>query len=589
MSETPPVKSIDVAKETTVLLVDADRQTSLLIGYVLSEVKDRRYRLLRAKDLTQAIKVIAKGACDVVILNYYWGKVRIGEKFLKKARQANHEVPIIVLTEKIEKNIDKEAIKMGASDYLTARDLNMRTLDKAIRYAIERSTIVDHLNHLAHHDFLTNLPNRVLFQDRLRQAIRFAERDKNHFTLMLIDLNNFKDINDNYGHDTGDKLLKEFSARLQRAVRRSDTVARVGGDEFTVILNNTGDHAQIESLADKIISEINPATQVNGYTLQIQCSIGIATYPIAGTDENLLQRNADMAMYRAKKTGTSSYVFYDHQMDEPKHEQVFGSLQQQFITALATNQIGLYFNPRINCVTDKIDAIEVNPYWMHPEKGLLEYEQFLWNGLDNDIAGRFTEWLLVTSFEYFKKLNITSSTKLVFNIEFQGLFSTNFPQMLEAKLNKYELSGQQIEFDLSQVALDKHQKLVNNCLTKLQNMGVTFGINHFGSEELSLLLLKELPINTLKLDSAFLPEITNGSDAEDTLLVKALIDFAHSLGKQIVIEGLHSQLPVKDIKELGFDLYKSVFSVDAQSLVKLTGVMDNANLVEDTSDKLEKN
>lgn len=249
----------------------------------------------------------------------------------------------------------------------------------------------------------------------------------------------------------------------------------------------------------------------------------------------------------------------------------YNSLQQQFIKALATNRIGLYFNPRIDCVSDDIVGIEVNPYWSHPEKGLLEYEEFVWNGLDNDIASRFTEWLLATSFEYFNKLHIAKSTKLIFNIEFQGLSSAGFPQIVEQHIDAYDLRWEQIEFDLSKVQSCKHTNVLESCMRRLSDKGISFGINHFGTDEQSLSYLKKLPISVLKLNKEFVDEI-HESDY-DTLMAKALVDFVHSLGKSIVIEGLHSQLPLNNIKALGFDYYKSVFSVDALSLVKLQDVI----------------
>nr|MBX2810059.1 diguanylate cyclase [Cellvibrionaceae bacterium] len=564
-------KTDDVVK---VLLIDADRQVSLLVGYLLAEVSHTHYQLVSATDPNHGLGMIAAGECDLVLLNYYWAGQSIGEAFLQKVKTKNARVPIIVLTDELKPTVDQQAIRLGAADYLTANDLNLHHLDRAIRYAIERKSIVDHLNHLAYYDFLTDLPNRVLFQDRLRQAIHFAEREKTQFTLMLVDLDHFKGINDSYGHDTGDKLLKEFAVRLRHAVRRSDTVARVGGDEFMVILNNMGPTGQVKILTEKIIGEVDSSIEINGCSLVIHCSIGIAVYPEAGVDEEGLQHHADWAMYRAKEKSCSSYAFYSKNMHQQK--QGYESARQAFIHALASNQIGLYFNPRIHCTDDKIVGVEVNPYWLHPEKGLLEYEQFVWNGLDDDMAGRFTEWLLATSFEYFKRLNISKEAKLVFNIEFRGLFSPKFPQMVEKQLQTYDLSGKQLEFDLSQIAFEENNTAVNNCFEKLQSLGVSFGLNHFGSDKLSLLLLKRLPITILKLDKEFVHEIKNISD--DTLLVKALVDFTHGLGKQIVIEGLHSQLPIDDIKALGFDLYKSVFSVDALSLLKLQSVIDRPGL-----------
>jgi diguanylate cyclase (GGDEF)-like protein len=541
------------------------------MGSLLSNSHDYRYQLLRAKSIDQAVSVISRSACHLVLLNYYWGKTKIGEKLLKWAKARKPQIPIIVTSKLFDVEVDRSVIKLGATDYLTTNALDANTLSRAVRYALERKQNYSHINYLIHHDHLTNLPNRVFFQHRLKHSIRIAERENDKFTLMLIDLNNFKEINDIYGHDCGDIFLKEFSKRISKEIGSKGSVYRTGGDEFAVILKNMGRLVQIQTIAENIIAKLSERIETNGHFLAVHCSIGIAVYPKTGTQFNQLLRNADIAMLRAKNETVSSYQFYSQDIEQSQGE--YNELQQQFIKALATNQIGLYFNPRIDCVSDQIVGIEVNPYWSHPEKGLLEYEEFVWNGLDNDIAGRFTEWLLRTSFEYLQKLNIAGSTKLIFNIEFQGLSSAGFPQIVEKYLDTYKLKGDKIEFDLSKITKNKHSNVLENCMRRLESKGVRFGINNFGSDDLSLSYIKSLPFTVLKLNKEFVDEIHEKS--YDTLLSKALVDFSHSLGKRIVIEGLHSQLPLNNIKLLGFDYYKSVFSVDALSLVKLQDVIEN--------------
>jgi len=311
--------TIKITKPITVLLVDDDRQEYLLIGYLLSEVHSDDYRLVWCQNLEQALEHIENKTCDVVLLDYNWGGSSIGRDFLSNAQSKNSQIPIIVMTDEMESDIDQRAIREGASDYLTKSRINSQLLERAIRYAIERKQIVDRLDHLAHYDHLTDLPNRSLFLDRLRHSINLAERDKNQFTLLFIDLNDFKGINDSYGHDTGDKLLKQFSDRLLKSVRRSDTVARMGGDEFTVILHNLGNPQKIMMLAQKILSDANELYTINKHRFTMGCSIGIASYPDSGRDEETLQRNADLAMYQAKQASASSYRFYtDALTDEIK-------------------------------------------------------------------------------------------------------------------------------------------------------------------------------------------------------------------------------------------------------------------------------
>jgi|GEM_PF-3418020 len=557
-------------KPIRILLVSNNANDSVLISQLLSQVKSTTYVLNRAESLKQGITAVARNSCDMVLLNYYWDHFKIGGRFVKKAKSVNSALPIIVFSAETEPLVEQQIIGIGASDYLTLNELNARTLDRTIRFALQRKSIEQRLENLANYDFLTQLPNRMLFQDRLRQFIHAAERERHQFALMVVDLNDFKKINDSYGHEVGDELLKVFSQRLKRAIRRNDTVARVGGDEFMLLFAKVVSQELTQQLVYKILQELQKPAEINGHILPMPCSIGIAIYPGAGTDIETLQRNADIAMYNAKLEKGSTYCFYNSTLDMQSNSQE--ELNLNFVSALANNQIGLYFNPRIECATDRICAIEVNPYWEHPHKGLLEYENFNWRQLDPAMSSRFIEWLLVTSLEYFKELSVMSDTKLIFNIDFKDLLFPSFSQMTSSKLKRYGIKGNQIEFDISHMQDAHHSRsMLSLCVTDLERLGVRFGMNNFGSNNLPLLTLDTIPIDVLKLDSRFVEDLTGDADSQ---LVKAFIDFAHSLGKKIVIEGKHNELPIETIKALGFDYYKSIFSVELESLAQMQKMLE---------------
>jgi diguanylate cyclase (GGDEF)-like protein len=560
-------------KPLRVLLVSNDQQMLALLHSLLAS-KQQQYKLLRAKSLDQAARAIVKQVCDVVLLNYYWGKSRIGDKMLEWAKSKKIQIPIIVITKNAQTDIDNTAIKLGAADYLATQDLNSSSLDRAIRHAVERRSTIGQIKYLFNYDYLTNLPNRVLFRQRLAHAIRVAQRDEQLFALLIIDLKRFKEINEIYGHDVGDQFLQEITTRITQASGTHSSVARVGDNEFAVILSAINTRDDVQKVAEQLIARIIAKAHIKEYKLSVHCCIGIAIYPKTGDDAESLQGNAYIALSSLKDDLSenhleSGYRFYFSGMLKPNN--YYTQVQQQFIDALANNQIGLYFNPRIHCASEQIVAVEVNPYWSHPEKGLLEYDDFPWEGLNNDITARFTEWLLATSFEYFTKLSISNTTKIVFNIEFQGLFSAAFPAIVEKHLARYNLAAQQLEFDLSKVAISKHSSVLEECMQTLSQRGVSFGINHFGSDELSLVYLQRLPISTFKLSQVFIEDMQSGNN--NVVMTKALVDLAHSLGKSVVIEGLHSDLPISIIQQLGFDSYKSFFSVGALALDKMHDVI----------------
>ncbi|MGH1485215.1 MAG: diguanylate cyclase domain-containing protein [Cellvibrionaceae bacterium] len=553
------------SKSTTVLLVDDDRQEYLLIGYLLAEAHHEDYRLVWCKNLEDALNHIERQTCDVVLLDYHWGGSSIGRDFLNKAKAKNSHIPIIVMTDEVEADVDEYAIREGASDYLTKSRINSQFLERAIRYAIERKQIEDRLDHLAHYDHLTDLPNRMLFLDRLRHSISIAQREKNQFTLMFIDMDDFKGVNDSYGHEVGDKLLKQFSGRLSRAVRRSDTVARIGGDEFTVLLHNIGSAPKIMMLAQKIINETNQPYTINGHEFMVGCSIGIAVYPDAGDDEETLQRNADLAMYQAKQESVSSYRFFSDVLSSDIKVQ--WDLHRDFYPAMAAKQFGVFYVPRVDIKSNQITAIEIAPYWKHPEKGVLHYQHFSSISADREMGKRLFEWLCAVGLHQFSKLQYAENVKLVFNLDFHHFTQGQLIQSIEKLLKKYNVSGERIEIDLNQVSIDSNIDVIESCMDALQALGIHFGINGFGSELSSLLHLQRLPINTLKIDKRLVKAVHK--NAEDAQLLKAVIEFSHRIGKKVVAESIQTKAQLAMLEKLGCDQCKGQAAIGILSFKQL--------------------
>jgi len=558
-------------KPIRILLISNNASDGVLLRHLLSQIKSTHYVLNRAESLKQGMTTIAKDGCDIVLLNYYWDHFKIGGRFVKKAKSVNTAIPLIVFSAETELLVEQQIISIGASDYLTLNELNARSLDRTIRFALQRQSKENYLEELSNYDYLTQLPNRILFQDRLRQTIKTADRERHQFALMLVDINGFKKINDNYGREVGDELLKIFAHRLKQAIRRNDTVARVGDDEFMLVFAKVISQKLMQQVVYKVLKQIEKPAKINGNRILMPCSIGIAIYPGAGADIETLLRNVDIATVNAKLEKGSTFCFYNSTLDT--HSSSQEDLNHDFVSALANNEIGLYFNPRIECATDRICGIEVNPYWEHPQKGLLEYESFNWRHLDPAMSSRFIEWLLVTSLEYFKQLSVVSDTKLIFNIDFQDLLFPSFSQMISSKLKRYGIKGYQIEFNISHMQDTLHSRsILSLCVTDLERLGVRFGMNNFGINNLPLLTLDTVPIDILKLDNRFVDNMTQEGNGK---LIKAFVEFAHHLGMKIVIEGKHNELPIETIRELGFDYYKSIFTVEMESLAQMKMLLES--------------
>src|SRR6187431_840099 len=304
-----------------ILFVDREPSEYRLIAEVLSHITHVEYELVWCDQLDVALNKILTQEFDVALLDYYWGDANARD-LLNAARVQACQTPIVVMTDKMETEVDREAIRAGAADYLIKGQIDHLLLERSLRYAIERKQTEQHLTRLAHYDPLTDVPNRILFRDRLEHAIHLAERDNASFTLMFIDLNGFKQVNDNFGHDAGDGIIRICAERLNACVRRSDSVARMGGDEFTLLLSHIAINTDVAHIAEKVIAAIQQPAEINGHEVVVGCSIGIAIYPQAGRDADTLLKHADMAMYKAKQEEGSSYRFFTEMMNQDVRTQL---------------------------------------------------------------------------------------------------------------------------------------------------------------------------------------------------------------------------------------------------------------------------
>jgi diguanylate cyclase (GGDEF)-like protein len=282
-----------------ILLVDDEYDEYVLMGQLLTAIAHTRYELTWCRDMEHALEAIQSELHDVILLDYQ-SNLAESQNLLTKAVSLGCTTPIIVMTDEMDRNLDKDAIKSGASDYLVKGQIDSQVLERALRYAIDRKEAEQKLARLAHYDALSNVPNRILFRDRLQRAIERARRGHQNVALLFLDLDGFKQVNDTFGHDAGDELIKTVASRLTACVRKSDSVARIGGDEFTLILEEIEGTADIVNVAKKVIDIVSRPVAIGGQQIFVGCSIGIAAYPEGGEDVDTLLKHADMAMYQAK-------------------------------------------------------------------------------------------------------------------------------------------------------------------------------------------------------------------------------------------------------------------------------------------------
>jgi diguanylate cyclase (GGDEF)-like protein len=402
----------------------------------------------------------------------------------------------------------------------------------------ERRRIESNLKHIAHHDSLTNLPNRLLLDARLNHAIERAKRSDLLVAVMFIDLDHFKTINDSLGHDVGDQLLISVSNRLSHCVREGDTVARLGGDEFIIIIEQVHDIGDLDALLKKIMKTTSQTITIDSHELSTSASIGISIYPDDGSNAEQLMRNADAAMYHVKENGRHQYHFYTRDLTAAAYDHVI--LETDLKRAIAAGQILVYYQPQVSLKSKKIIGAEALVRWKHPDLGILPPKQFLHiaekSGLMKDIG----EHVLTTACQQivkWKQQQLPIETVSV-NIAGEQIHRGNLVEKVKRILQRTNCKTDWLELEITEDFIIKKTKQAISTLQKLRDLEISLAIDDFGTGYSSLSYLKQLPINTLKIDRSFVSDISN--DMEDASLVQAIIAMSKSLNLKTIAEGVEN-------------------------------------------------
>lgn len=402
----------------------------------------------------------------------------------------------------------------------------------------ERRRIESNLKHLAHHDALTNLPNRLLLDARLNHAIERAKRGNLQVAVMFIDLDHFKTINDSLGHDVGDKLLISVSRRLLNCVREDDTVARLGGDEFIIIIEQVHDIADLDPLLKKIMKVTSETISIDNHELTTSASIGISIYPDDGNNAEQLMRNADASMYHAKENGRHKYHFYTRELTTSAYDRVI--LETDLKKAIGTDQIQVYYQPQVSLQTKQIIGVEALVRWQHPELGLLPPKQFLYIAEQTSLINKIGENVLTIACQQiskWKKQGLPIETIAV-NIAGNQIHHGNLVETVKTILQQTSCKTEWLELEITEDFIIKKTKQAISTLQQLHDLGISLAIDDFGTGYSSLSYLKRLPVTKLKIDRSFVRDIND--DKGDATLVQAIIAMGKSLRLKLIAEGVEN-------------------------------------------------
>lgn len=413
------------------------------------------------------------------------------------------------------------------------------------------------IRHMAWHDSLTGLANRNLLSERLDDALKMARRLNKKVSVMLLDLDKFKPVNDLYGHTTGDKLLKVVAERLLNCAREVDTVARLGGDEFAIIFTNIEEDNNIVAIADRIIDSIQQPTKIDDNTIQIGTSIGISFFPDDADSPDELIRMADMALYQAKDDGRRIYRLYDQQMDaETKNQK---QIEIDLSKALENDELFLHYQPQIDANSNKMVGVEALIRWQHPEKGLISPYNFIPVAELSGLMIPIGQWVLNTACISAKGWQDQGLPKITIsvNISARQFHADNFVETIEHAINLSELDPIWLELEITEGIVIKNTDSVVLKLERLKELGVNLSIDDFGTGYSSLAYLKRFPVNKLKIDQSFIKNIHE--DPDDAAITEAVIRLGHSLGLTVVAEGVETEEHVKILREKRCDIFQGYY------------------------------
>jgi diguanylate cyclase (GGDEF)-like protein len=413
------------------------------------------------------------------------------------------------------------------------------------------------LRHLASHDALTGLPNRLLLDDRVAQAIAQANRQKHEFALLVVDLDRFKLINDSLGHRAGDDLLREVAQRLKSAVRAVDTTARLGGDEFVILVDGPVTRAEAVGIGKRAIDVMRPAMRLLGIDVHISPSIGIAFYPRDGATVDALLARADAAMYSAKERGRNNVQWYAEGMTTATQDRV--RLESELHEALRSGQFELHYQPKVDTASGRINSAEALIRWRHPQRGLVSPKDFIEVAEECGLLDAIGEWVLCEACRQAKAWQQEGlrPMRVAVNLAPSQFRLTNLVDQIRHALEAAQLDPQYLEVELTESAVmsDAEESII--ILESISRMGVLVSVDDFGTGYSSMSYLRRFPIDKLKIDRCFVEEMTRR--AEDASIVRAIISLAHSLHLKVIAEGVETPEQLALLAELGCDQYQGFY------------------------------
>ncbi|PHQ78471.1 MAG: hypothetical protein COB66_08855 [Coxiella sp. (in: Bacteria)] len=537
------------------LIVDDNEDDRILYKRLLLKKYKNVYTITEANNGEEGLAACKTTPPDCVLLDYNMPDMN-GLEWVDKitADPQCAAIPMVMLTGQGSEKLAALAIQKGVFDYAVKANLMAEELHHIIGNTIEKARLLDQvdaqrneLEKMAHHDHLTGLDNRFSFEKALNLEIKRAKRHNLLFAVLFLDLDDFKKVNDEFGHDIGDLLLNEASSRLTYSIRDNDSIARFGGDEFAIILENINHARYAGVIASKIIQSLETKYIIENKELSVKASIGIACYPLAGKTTTSLLKSADMAMYHAKNSGKSCFKYYTESLNDKFQKKM--QLERLSHDAIVNDECYLLYQPIYELATQQIVAVESLIRWNHPDFGTIEPDEFIPIAEETGAIDPIGQWALRQALQQYSEWMANHSDhplQITINVSPIQLLDNTFIELLNYLLKKFKLDPSHVAIELTETAIMKSDGIIDN-LRHIHSLGMKIAVDDFGTGFSSLRHLYELPIDIIKIDISIISKVT----MDDTMvkMVKSIISIAQHFGLDVIAEGVETEEQLHFLKE----------------------------------------
>jgi diguanylate cyclase (GGDEF)-like protein len=528
-----------------VILADDDPSIRLMVRHVL-ESED--FDIVEAADGLEAINAVKKYHPALILLDAVMPGID-GFTTCQQIKDSGHaDIPVMMITGLDDDASVERAYEVGAIDFIT-KPIKWAVLKHRVRSVVAKVVAERKVELLAYRDSLTDLPNRLLFADRLEQSVIRAERSRTSMALMLVDIDDFKLVNDSFGHDAGDKLIKAVGKLISRSLRRADTIARLGGDEFAVIIENIDSPEDAISIADNLTTILEHNVRLDDQETYTSASIGISVYPDDGKDARSILKNADTAMFRAKENGRHCFQFYKPEMSVNAMERL--DLENSLKAAFENDEFLIHYQPIIDIHENEISGVEALLRWQHPDKGMIQPEDFVSALEDSGLIIALGEWLISS---VCKQMSLWQDAGLKgqnisINLAARQFQDQDLVALFTKAIAENNIEGSSLSVEVTECTLIDNLGGVETTLNKFRDMGIKVMLDDFGTGYASLAYLKNFPVDVVKIDPEFVAEIPENPG--DAAVVDAIAGLTHGLKLDLLAEGVETESQLKRLKSIG--------------------------------------